>query len=325
MQNRHVDLICETHAFAELSRDARENLLKHAYVFESADFDALYTLAAAFVCVCEYGKADELHLKRVFDGSYLDIVKLPRAEKNGKMDVEDATYLTDTAYFTPTELSVKYYIVAAEEPLSEAVQNKLLKTLEEPPESSRFIIFSRGGDLLPTVTSRASVVRLEEFSVERIERALKENGADDVTAIMAAALGRGNIGAAEKAAKDEFTRLAYECATDFLLNVKRSPQILPAASKMIALKERLPAVLDCFELVLRDIAAYNSAGAEAIILKPAARDIIALSREFDTRTCIKLMPLIARARGRLRLYGNAASIIDQLLFSILEVKAKCPK
>ena len=79
MQNRHVDLICETHAFAELSRDVRENLLKHAYVFESADFDALYTLAAAFVCVCEYGKADELHLKRVFVGCYLDIVKLPRA------------------------------------------------------------------------------------------------------------------------------------------------------------------------------------------------------------------------------------------------------
>ena len=94
---------------------------------------------------------------------------------------------------------------------------------------------------------------------------------------------------------------------------------------MIALKDNLSCIIDFFELILRDVIAYNSCGTDTIILKHAARDIINLSQSFDTRTCIKIMPLLLRARERIRLYGNAASVIDQLLFSILEVKAKCLK
>lgn len=323
--NRHTRLIAQTNAFSQLQNDCKEKLLKHAYVFESADFAVLETLAALFICVAEEGEVRELTLKRIFDGGYTDVVRMPRAHKNGKMDVEEAGYITDTAYYTPTELQTKYYIVAATEPLTPAVQNKLLKTLEEPPASARFIIFSSGNDLLPTVSSRCGKVRLEEFSVETIERALKEEGYDEVTALFAAAAARGNIGTAEAIAADKGYRAAYEAAVNFLLHVKRSPQILPSAGEMLANKENFGAVLDYFELLLRDCMAYSACGAQAVVLKPALGDIRTLSAEFTPDVCLELMPRIARARDRIRLYGNAASYIDELLFSVLEVKAKCLK
>ncbi len=325
MENRHTQLIASTHAFAELRRDCEENVLKHAYIFQSADFAALETLAAMFISCAEYGDVNEFVLKRIFDGGYIDIVRAPSAEKNGKMDVEDAAFITDTAYFTPTELKTKYYIMAAENGMSAPVQNKLLKTLEEPPSSARFIIFTPGGDLLPTVSSRCSTVRLEEFPVEKIERELIEGGADELTALFSAAVARGNIGSAEKIASDSGYRQAYESAMNFLLSVKRSPQILPAAGAIVAAKDKFGAFLDYLELIFRDIMAYRECGAGALVLKPAAGDILTLSREFDTRTCLALMPLLSRARDRMRLYGNAASIADELLFSILEVKSKCLK
>ncbi len=325
MQSRHAQLIASSHAFAELKRDCKENVLKHAYIFESSDFAALETLSAMFISCAEYGEVSEFVLKRVFDGGYIDIVRVPSAEKNGKMDVEDAAYITDTAYFTPTELKTKYYIIAAENGMSAPVQNKLLKTLEEPPSSARFIIFTAGGDLLPTVSSRCSSVRLEEFSVEDIERELINVGTDELTALFSAAVARGNIGYAEKIASDSGYRRAYESAMNFLLNVKRSPQILPAAGSIIAEKEKFGAFVDYLELIFRDIMVYRECGASAIVLKPAAGDILTLSREYDTRTCLALMPLLTRARDRMRLYGNAASCADELLFSILEVKSKCLK
>ena len=322
---RYKQLIESSHAFGELCDDCRRGLCKHAYIFRSSDTDALSTLAAMFICFAEHGEMKEFELGRIADGGYVDIVRLPREGKNGKMDVEEASYITDSAYLTPTELSTKYYIISPTEPISEAVQNKLLKTLEEPPESARFIIFSAGADLLPTVSSRCSTVRLEEFPLDKIEQTLVESGVDYVSAVFATAVSHGNIGTAFTVASDPSNRKAYECAMNFLLGVKRSPQILPSASGMIALKDKLGTVLDYFEIIFRDIAAFNEWGADAVVLKPSVSDIITLSREFDTRTCLRIMPLITRARDRLRLYGNAASITDELLFSILEVKAKCRK
>lgn len=323
--NRHVELISSSDAFRGLCEDCKENRRKHAYVFESADFDALDTLAALYVCVAEEGEVRRQTLQRIFDGGYTDIVRLPRPQKKGKMDVEEASYMIDTAYFTPTELSTKYYIVAASEPLSPAVQNKLLKTLEEPPASARFLLFSAGNDLLPTVSSRCSTVPLSPFATETIEKALRADGADEYTALLAAAVSHGQIGTAQRIAAEPKYRTAFDSAMQFLLNVKRSPQILPYASAFLANKDMFGAVLDYFELIWRDCMAYAVRGADAVVLRPALNDIRTLCREYGVEVCLTLMPLLHRTRDRIRLYGNAASYIDELLFSILEVKAKCLK
>ena len=323
--NRYCKLIESTRAFKEIKRDCESGQLKHAYVFESADFDTLDILSALFICFAEKGAIDDFTLKRIGDGGILDIVRLPSEEKKGKMDVSEISYLTDTAYLMPTELKSKYYIISASEPLSEPVQNKMLKTLEEPPKSARFIIYTAGGDLLPTVKSRCSIIRLEPFETEVIERELMESGADELTALFAAAASRGNLGYAKKLAADSSQRRAYELAVKFLLGVKRSPQILPIASEIAAVKDKFGVFIDCLELILRDIIVYRERGAEAVVLKPLLGDIRALSGEFDTRVCLAVMPLLTHTRERMRLYGNITSCIDELLFSILEVKAKCQK
>lgn len=325
MQNSRMQLLQSTSFYKELVRDCNDGAVKHSYVFLSSDFDTLYTLAGMFISLCEYGKVDDEVLQRIRSGGYLDIIKFPTAEKKGKMDVEDAANIVDTAYITPTELRTKYYIIAAPDGLSEPVQNKLLKTLEEPPESARFIVFSGGNDLLPTVTSRCSVVRLSEFPIEVIKNELIDGGADELTALFGAAVSRGNLGFAEKIIADSGYRQAYENAMNFMLNVARSPQILPSASAVISAKDKIGAFIDYLELILRDVMAYNECGVNAIVLKPVAKDIITLSKGLNTRTCLSLMPLLSKARNRLRLYANPSSLCDELMFSILEVKAKCRK
>lgn len=320
----YVSLLKTTSCYRELMRECDEERPSHAYLFESGDLAALDTLARLFIIRAEGFGEDSVEAKRVFDGSYFDILCFPRPEKKGKTDVEDAAFITDAAYLQPSELSAKYFILAPTEPMNASVQNKLLKTLEEPPSSARFLLLSAGG-LLPTVVSRCRRIRLEPLGEDTVYRALIGEGVDSVTATLSAAVCHGQIGTALELAQKGGGRSVFESAANFLLHVKRSPQILPAAAEIVAQKENIPLFIDFLELLLRDVSAYNARGADGIALKPAARDIAALCEDFSDRAVLEIMPHIRHARARLRAYGNAVGTVDELLFSILEVKAKCPK
>ncbi|MDE7395310.1 MAG: hypothetical protein K2M95_04245 [Clostridiales bacterium] len=320
----YVPLLKKTDGYRELMRECEEGRPFHAYLFESGDLAALDTLARLFIIRAEGFCDDGVEAKRVFDGSYFDILCFPRPEKKGKTDVEDAAFITDTAYLQPSELSAKYFIIAPTEPMSAPVQNKLLKTLEEPPASARFLILSAGG-LLPTVVSRCRRIRLEPFGEDTVCKALIDAGFDTVVATLSAAASRGQIGTAVQLAERGGGRKAFEAAANFLLHTKRSPQILPAAAEIIAQKDDIQLFIDYLELLLRDVMAYRTLGASGITLKNAASDIAAIGETYSDLAVLNIMPKIRRARARLRAYGNTAGCVDELLFSILEVKAKCPK
>ncbi len=76
--------------------------------------------------------------------------------------------------------------------------NALLKLLEEPPGSARFVLTtSEPGLLLPTIRSRTVPLRVEGLSDDAVATVLREQrGIDGETATWAARLGRGSIGRA---------------------------------------------------------------------------------------------------------------------------------
>ena len=86
-------------------------------------------------------------------------------QKSGKSSYksEDAVAFTERLGMRPYG---RYLIgvISEAEALSEIVQNKLLKTLEEPLEKVMlFLLTSRSDELLSTVRSRCSLIRIDEF------------------------------------------------------------------------------------------------------------------------------------------------------------------
>ena len=107
-------------------------------------------------------------------GSSMDIVHM---QKSGK-----TSYKTEDANAFVSRLDMGAYgrvligIIDDADSLSEAVQNKLLKTLEEPSEDTILLLGTTNRDhLLSTVRSRCSVIRLQDIGSE-------ETGADDPAA-----------------------------------------------------------------------------------------------------------------------------------------------
>ena len=97
----------------------------------------------------------------------------------------------------PTLSPRRVFVVSEAEKLNVASQNALLKILEEPPASCCIILLcTRLETLLPTIRSRAQVLRFGAIAGDRVVAYLTEAGAVGDQAHFFAALGRGSLGSA---------------------------------------------------------------------------------------------------------------------------------
>ncbi len=97
----------------------------------------------------------------------------------------------------PVEGTRRVAIVEAAHRLNEDAQNALLKTLEEPPPGATLILCAdEPARLLPTVRSRAAVLRLGPVGARAMEGLLAEHGVDAPRAARLARLADGRPGVA---------------------------------------------------------------------------------------------------------------------------------
>lgn len=99
----------------------------------------------------------------------------------------------------PTLGNRRVVIIDPADDLEKNAANALLKSLEEPPEGTFFLLVThRLGRLLPTLRSRCRVLRFTPLTDDQIEAILRESapGADAATRAAAIAAAEGSPGAA---------------------------------------------------------------------------------------------------------------------------------
>jgi DNA polymerase-3 subunit delta' len=135
--------------------------------------DAARCFAAA-VLAPDDDRAFELALR----GVHPDIVEIDPAAT--QIRVEDAQTILDEAYRSPVEGARKAILVFEAERLNEQAANKLLKTLEEPPDTALIVLVTAGADqLLETIRSRCQRVDFAYLGRDVIRAALHDEGVED--------------------------------------------------------------------------------------------------------------------------------------------------
>ena len=123
---------------------------------EGRNADA-YELARATVCSAP-GKrpcATCPHCVKSARGIHPDIIAVDRREDKQNILVDQIRAVREDAVVLPNEAEKKAYIIHQADLMNAQAQNAFLKLLEEPPESSGFILVAEDpGLLLPTVRSR---------------------------------------------------------------------------------------------------------------------------------------------------------------------------
>ncbi len=188
-------LIEGTAAFAAFAGDVAANRISHAYMLNFADAKneraALKAFALAFFGVTE----NDPDGKRIVNETLPDLIILP--EEGKKFNADAAARLLADSVLKPLERDKKLFVICSFNDAAAIIQNKLLKTLEEPADGVHFLLGATApASVLDTVKSRVKTLTIPPFSESDIWAALERKGSNPLNAKAARSCG-GVFGVAE--------------------------------------------------------------------------------------------------------------------------------
>ncbi len=102
--------------------------------------------------------------------------------KQGTIYARDANQIVKLLGYKPYEAPYKVVIVFMAERLHLSASNKLLKSLEEPPENTLIILIAERYEMIiPTVRSRAQLVKVPPLSYSDVEQELLRRFPDEIS------------------------------------------------------------------------------------------------------------------------------------------------
>lgn len=305
-----------------LERAVRTDRASHAYLFVGAPgsgkLDAAWALAQALLCErggC--GACDSCI--RVARKTHPDVHLYEPESATGYLIAQIRDLLEDVA-LAPIRAPRKVYIVDRAEQLRANSANALLKTLEEPPENTTFILLGTSTDvMLPTIVSRCQCVPFRMLSTdESTDAVARATGLPEPRCRMAVAVAGSPARAAAflKSAERQEARRQMLRAVDALPRADEADILLAAKDLMVAIHAPLADVKSTQQAVLEQNADYLSRGALKQLEERNKRELSARERS-------GIMEALASVRTLLRdvlmlLEGAPGGIVNDDVRDIVE-------
>ena len=114
--------------------------------------------------------------RKISEGISPDVIELGLPDDKKTIGVDLMRELRTSVFVKPSEEDVKVYIISNAEAITPQAQNVFLKVLEEPPKGVYFFMLCENtSNILPTVRSRAPVLKMQIFSDKELADYLVEN------------------------------------------------------------------------------------------------------------------------------------------------------
>ena len=221
---------------------------------------------------------------RIERGLHPDVVVIEPGD-SGSIKVDPIRDVIDRSGYRPFEGRRRVVIIDEADALVPQAQNALLKTLEEPPSLSVFILVSaRADSLLPTVQSRCPRLRFHPLGAEDVAAALVRTGKKETEAHAIAALADGSIGAALDVSADvlvEAREVALRVLTQFAQTddlrrrVDVAKELLPQTTGGAAAdREHLAVHLRAIASLLRDVELVGVNGDRRTLANPDVEGLL---------------------------------------------------
>ena len=196
-----ADVVGQTDAVARLTRAADDPV--HAYLFVGPAGSTKKEAARAFAALLIAGVdgAGGRDADLVLRGQHPDVKEVTRVGPSISFD--QAREIVRTASLAPTEGDRKVMILDEFHLLRPEGAALLLKTIEEPPDSTTFVVLA---DFVPqdliTISSRCARIDFRAVDDQHVADRLVAEGVDPDTASEAAAAAGGNVDRARVLAAD---------------------------------------------------------------------------------------------------------------------------
>lgn len=299
----------------------------HAYLFQGEEGVGKEALARTFAAglQCQSESADKpckecVSCRQMESGNQPDVIWVTREKASLGVD-EIREQLCNTMDIKPFSSPYKIYLVPEAEKMTEAAQNALLKTIEEPPEYGIVILMTSNiSALLPTIQSRCLTMEFRPLSTAVVESYVKEHcQVPDYQARASAAFAQGNLGKAMRYAKSE----DFIERKDHIISLLRHVEQMDLSEMLVVIKDlgtRKDEVRDYIDLMVlwyRDVLLFKATkDINQLLFQDEASYI---SREASHRSYEKIEEILQafeKAKVRLRANVNFDITMELMLLTL---------
>lgn len=299
----------------------------HAYLFQGEEGVGKEALARTFAAglQCQSESADKpckecVSCRQMESGNQPDVIWVTREKASLGVD-EIREQLCNTMDIKPFSSPYKIYLVPEAEKMTEASQNALLKTIEEPPEYGIVILMTSNiSALLPTIQSRCLTMEFRPLSTAVVESYVKEHcQVPDYQARASAAFAQGNLGKAMRYAKSEDFIERKDHIISLLRHVEQMDlsEMLAVIKDLGTRKDEVRDYIDLMVLWYRDVLLFKATkDINQLLFQDEASYI---SREASHRSYEKIEEILQafeKAKVRLRANVNFDITMELMLLTL---------
>jgi DNA polymerase-3 subunit delta' len=263
---------------------------------------------------------------RIARGVHPDVLIVEPGE-TGSIKIDQVRDVIDQSGYRPFEGRRRVVIVDEADALVVAAQNALLKTLEEPPSQSAFLLVTSRPDLLlPTVRSRCPVLRFLPLSAHEVASGLIAQGRTEAQARAVAAVSGGSIGQAIEARAEHLVE-ARDIAARLLTRAAASPdprRRLESAKDLIgktgasasADREQLASRLRALAALLRDIELLSTRADRRALANPDVQAALEPLSAYHGERGLRAFTAIDRALAALEKNAGVKTVADWVVLQL---------
>ncbi|MBQ7454783.1 MAG: DNA polymerase III subunit delta' [Selenomonadaceae bacterium] len=191
-----------------LKKNIAEENFPHAVIFSGAEGIgkrlAAEICAAALLCENPHdgeacGVCENCHLVAAHTHPDFYVVEAESTKTTRNIKIGQIRAMQTEAALRPINSARRVVIIDGAELMNNAAANCLLKTIEEPPSQTIFILLTANrSSLLMTIRSRCMTVNFDKLTAKKIRDALTAQGVDDSEAARLSIIADGSFGRALK-------------------------------------------------------------------------------------------------------------------------------
>lgn len=313
------NLLKNSSAYKIIASDKKQNKLNHAYLVmcQDGDMHDEYLKILAKLIMCNDAEfCDDCRVCKLIDNkSHPDIAFFP---KDGKLKTDSADELIRQSVVKPFELDKRLFVVRKIEELNQ-YQNKLLKTLEEPPKNVYMLISTeRPVAVLPTVKSRSKIVEIQDFSEQELLKTAMSMGYSGDRLMLAVKLCGGKLGRLIRYYENDDLLAIKDLACDMLCNMtgKNLPEYA-GKLKNISVKD----FISVTKLLLNKLLIYLTDKK----VDPLYKNLYQNTEKWRYGSIIAIIERLNGFEKSINFNMNNAILVDGVLFAIMEEKTKWQK